>query len=188
MYSKRNYTRLQWDLKTSKRRALDRLVEKLITKDSSSDTRKTAVLIGDGSVSSTSYTGRNKRPASCALLNAFKRNRRCRLFMVDEYNTTQTCSGCLRPLALPPKHKSPNTSTSGKRRHEHRFQVCPNCNVVWNRDVNAARNIIVAGLGLVNFHERKLSENTTRQSPDESVCPVRLRSLRTIIVTLNVRL
>jgi transposase len=52
--------------------------------------------------------------------------------LVDEYNTSQVCSVCgLKGLK---KLRLPGDELYG-------VLVCPNCSKVWQRDVNASRNI-----------------------------------------------
>lgn len=51
---------------------------------------------------------------------------------VNEFRTTKLCSCCFEPVCT---SKSP-----------HRYQFCQKCNIVWNRDVNAGKNILQLGL------------------------------------------
>lgn len=46
-----------------------------------------------------------------------------------------------------------------QRRHDHRFQLCQKCGNTWNREVNAACNIVVVARGLVDVDYRKKNEN-----------------------------
>ena len=65
-------------------------------------------------------------------LTAYKAERRGgRVILVNPSGTSQKCSGCgiMVPKGL------------GERTHS-----CPSCNLVLDRDVNAARNILAAGL------------------------------------------
>jgi putative transposase len=65
-------------------------------------------------------------------LTAYKAERRGgRVILVNPSGTSQKCSGCgeMVPKGL-----------------EERMHSCPNCNLVLDRDVNAARNILAAGL------------------------------------------
>lgn len=57
---------------------------------------------------------------------------------VDEYRTTILCSTCHTI-------QRPTTKTYISRKgtpRTHRYQFCPNCNICWNRDVNAGKNIL----------------------------------------------
>ena len=59
------------------------------------------------------------------------RKANCVVFLTPEYRTTILCSTCGHRLVIP---KSP-----------HRFASCNACKTVWNRDINAARNIFDVG-------------------------------------------
>lgn len=54
---------------------------------------------------------------------------------IDEFRTTKLCSNC--------PERQPVVITS---KYPHRFPVFPNCKTVWNRDINAANNILQNGL------------------------------------------
>src|SRR5438876_376189 len=52
---------------------------------------------------------------------------------IDEFRTSQICSKCMTRMGGP----SPFGSW--------RLKACPHCRAVWDRDVNAARNILYLG-------------------------------------------
>jgi hypothetical protein len=135
-----------------KRSAEDSLVQRLLGMTETKE--PVLVCFGDGSLRDGVSYGANRKPAVCSLRRAFHRRRdRCATMDSDEYMTTQCCSRCTGRMALPPKHKntSPIASGDDKRRHDHRFQFCRKCGITWNRDVNAARNIALVALGLVEY-------------------------------------
>jgi putative transposase len=75
-------------------------------------------------------------------LTACKAERRGgRVLLVNPRGTSQKCSGCgeMVPKGL-----------------EERTHSCPNCNLVLDRDVNAARNILKAGLEQARVEEQPL--------------------------------
>jgi len=75
-------------------------------------------------------------------LTAYKVERRGgRVILVEPRGTSQRCSGCGEVV---PK---------GLEKREH---SCPNCDLVLDRDVNAARNILTAGLERARAEEQPL--------------------------------
>jgi putative transposase len=75
-------------------------------------------------------------------LTDYKAERRGgRVILVEPRGTSQKCSGCgkMVPKGL-----------------EERTHSCPNCSLVLDRDVNAARNILAAGLEQARVEERPL--------------------------------
>ena len=84
-------------------------------------------------------------------LTAYKaEGRGGRVILVDPSGTSQKCSGCERVV---PKQLDERTHT------------CPNCGLVLDRDVNAARNILAAGLEQASvegqpllFHRRRIGK------------------------------
>ncbi len=75
-------------------------------------------------------------------LTAYKaERRRGRVILVNPSGTSQKCSGCGKVVP---------------KRLEERMHSCPNCNLVLGRDVNAARNILAAGLEQARAEERPL--------------------------------
>lgn len=79
-----------------------------------------------------------------ALYNAFESNDKCLVYVVDEFRTTKLCSKCYGVL----------TTTRGRKRY--RRMVCAGCLVVWNRDVNAGRNIAMLGICKYSGHPKPL--------------------------------
>lgn len=75
-------------------------------------------------------------------LTAYKAERRGgRVMLVNPSVTSQKCSGCGEVVP---------------KRLEERTHSCPNCNLVLDRDVNAARNILAAGLERARAEEEPL--------------------------------
>jgi transposase len=63
-----------------------------------------------------------------------KNNPKIHVINTDEYRSTVLCSNCYTKMDI---SKSP-----------HRFASCPHCKKVWNRDINAAVNILNSGFNL----------------------------------------
>lgn len=75
------------------------------------------------------------KPGQQRLLNKLVNCPRVTVKLVDEFRTSITCSSCHSQLE--------KRSRTGRARGMY----CPSCKVIWNRDVNAGRNMITAGLG-----------------------------------------
>jgi transposase len=84
------------------------------------------------------------------------------VFNVDEYCTTKLCSKCHSVLLSPPSRRN----EYGMRKvglelvlrpaKPHRYKFCTKCRMVWNRDINAAINILELGVDeYVHEIERK---------------------------------
>ena len=89
------------------------------------DGHKTLIAYGDGE-SGPCIKGYVRTPLKL-IHESLNRNQNCDVVLINEFRTTKLCSCCYGVLKT---SKSP-----------HRFQVCQTCRKVWNRDVNAARNI-----------------------------------------------
>lgn len=72
------------------------------------------------------------RPPGRLLERKLKEHPRIHVKPTNEFRTTMLCSDCFVKLKVA---KSP-----------HRFATCPKCKKVWNRDINAAKNILQNGI------------------------------------------
>lgn len=62
--------------------------------------------------------------------------KRFKVTIVDEYNTSKKCNTCMEDLS---------TYIKKNDKHSYRRLRCTNCNLFVNRDVNGAKNILLAG-------------------------------------------
>jgi transposase len=141
--SRKVVSRLKWDKQILVQKFLDKKANQ-ITK--TRDERKTFIAYGNGKMPPF-IKGYVKTPLKKFYL-ALKKNENCVVYLTDEFRTTKLCSTC---------HKVCKTSQS-----PHRFQVCPNCKKVWNRDINAARNILCKALSYIKTG--KVPVNFARES------------------------
>jgi hypothetical protein len=69
-----------------------------------------------------------------------------------EFNTSQVCSSCLAPVKMcgVATHQDPFMEPANIVRNHHFVRRCTNnlCRIIWNRDVNAARNMALLGIHL----------------------------------------
>jgi transposase len=130
VYTKKIIARLKWDSFIQRQKVIDHIANK-ICQD------KPFIAYGNGK--SAQFIKGYAKPPLTKLFNALK----CRtsVYLVDEFRTTKLCSKC---------NSICHTSSS-----PHRFQVCKNCkgnngqSIVWNRDINAARNILAKGISFI---------------------------------------
>lgn len=68
-----------------------------------------------------------------------------KVLMVKELNTSQVCSKCKHPKKLVPLKKGLDPSRDDVLvvlTKPHFVRRCTSCLMIWNRDINAARNIL----------------------------------------------
>jgi hypothetical protein len=133
-YTARRFRSLSWNTYIKKQRAIDQLC-RLIT----GGRDDTVVAFGDGDV----YSGNGRGIGGpCETLKRRLERVHCRrgsFVEVDECRTSVVCSTCDGPLT-PAKKRKPDGTTSDV----YSVRLCTNtgCRIGWNRDVNAARNIL----------------------------------------------
>ena len=113
-YGQKKQKRWRWKSYINKQKTFDKLCNRI-----TGGNPRTVVAFGDGRFSSTS---RGHAPGPVNELYTQLRRRRCRVRKVDEFRTSIVCSLCDSRL--------------------YGLKVCKDiCLTLWNRDVNAGRNI-----------------------------------------------
>lgn len=82
---------------------------------------------------------------------AFRRHcqKRCKVVLIDEYLTSKVCSKCnKRTLKQMQGNIYDDKTEEWHRKAIWAVQVCQDCAVVWNRDVNASRNMLAIFMSL----------------------------------------
>ena len=67
---------------------------------------------------------------------------------INEYNTSQVCSHCFasRKLCAVGSNRDPFPAQPGSIQKSHFVRRCTVCRTIWNRDVNASRNMVYLAL------------------------------------------
>lgn len=108
-----------------------------------------------------SFRGRHARPASYSRIIQRLRNAGFAVLLVDEAYTSKRCSNCQSSTATCSGdsilghiiHTAPNRFN---RLQSHGRVVCDTCLTLFNRDVNASRNIYNLAMDILNCGERPL--------------------------------
>lgn len=111
------------------------------------DKKRTLIAFGSWRIAANSPIRGHVRPGHTQLLKALRVH--ADVILTDEFRTSKLCSNChaiLRTSRLP-----------------HRYQFCPECGSMWNRDVNAGNNIIY--VALCALRNEPLHRNFIRENP-----------------------
>ena len=138
----RKVKKLRWTCHIHKQLAIDGICKELI--GSYNKKKDIIVAFGDASFNHASK-GYAPSPRRTLISNRLSRHHGIEVIPVREFNTSQVCSVCYSPQGL---SKAPSTFHITK---PHFVRRCsnPTCQIMWNRDVNAARNI--RDLGKIQF-------------------------------------
>lgn len=125
-YNQKKIARLKLDEYARKHKTVANYVNQLV-----GSAKRVGVYYGDASIAANSPMKGYVRVPGKLLKEKLKLHPRVRMIMVDEFRSSKLCSLCYRELQIP---KSP-----------HRFTSCPSCKKVFNRDINAANNMLILG-------------------------------------------
>jgi hypothetical protein len=126
MYNQKKIARLKLDEYVRKHKTVSNYVNQLV-----GTAKKVGVYYGDASTAANSPMKGYVRVPGKLLKEKLKLHPRVRVIMVDEFRSSKLCSLCYQELQIP---KSP-----------HRFVSCQSCKKVFNRDINAANNMLNLG-------------------------------------------
>lgn len=138
LWCKDSMLQLKWKSYFLKKRTVLRFCQEIL-KDG--DPRKTIVFVGNANFRHNSK-GYPSSPKARVFIRCLMQLG-AHVVSVDEFNTSQVCSVCRTTERLQDGH--------GRAKHPHYVKVCTNesCRIVWNRDINAARNIREVGIFLL---------------------------------------
>lgn len=155
------YKKLRWSSYMHNQKTVRKFCEELIADN---DRSKTVICFGDASFShnlkGTATSPKQERFKKCFRLIG------CNVYDTPEYNSSQVCTNCLKPQRLEPGCKSKKVI----EKHFVRSCIEKTCQTIWNRDVNAALNMIKIGKGLIL--EGSKPEVFSHQLPKRSKQPV----------------
>lgn len=97
-----------------------------------------------------------RKPPNKMLLNRIKNCPRIQLHMVDEAYTSKKCAKCRKPLQYA-NARNYRADLHGPR---NRVQKCPNCEMLWNRDINSSSNILQLGQDEFEYNEPRAEQFT----------------------------
>jgi len=126
MYNQKKIARLKLDEYVRKHKTVAKYVNQLV-----GTAKKVGVYYGDASIAANSPMKGYVRVPGKLLKEKLKLHPRVRVIMVDEFRSSKLCSLCYQELQIP---KSP-----------HRFTSCQSCKKMFNRDINAANNMLILG-------------------------------------------
>lgn len=129
----RKYKRLRFNVDIKKKATLDGFCLKLIGDAAPQDL---FVCFGDASYNP-HLRGVQSSPRRQWLARRLKVNHGVTVVDVWEFNTSQICSKCEAPQKLADCKTASNS---------YKVRTCLGCQTIWDRDVNAARNILKVGL------------------------------------------
>lgn len=137
VYHKTKVTRLKFDAFIKRRKTLNKVInEKLVKKE-----KKVNVYIGDAT-----------QPGNCGIKGyirypgkefgkALENHPKVNVIKINERMTTKKCASCLE-------------TTLDVSKSPHRYTFCSKCHILWNRDINAALNILKLG-----FHKMRILQS-----------------------------
>jgi len=126
MYNQKKIARLKFDEYVRKHKTVSNYVNQLV-----GTAKRVGVYFGDASIAANSPIKGYVRVPGKLLKEKLKLHPRVRVIMIDEFRSSKLCSLCYQEVQIP---KSP-----------HRFVSCPSCKKVFNRDINAANNMLTLG-------------------------------------------
>jgi len=139
-YGSRGCKRLRWGGYIATQKALIKLVNELAC-----ESRDTDIAFGNWGNASGLATGHRSGPVK-ALTRELQKDSRFRVHIIDEYCSSKLCCRCDQELFAP---KDKNLAAIAKAKGEKvksiwGMRVCKHCDITWNRNTNAAHNILRA--------------------------------------------
>ena len=138
----KQYSKLKWKSYIHNKITVNKFCSEIIGKD---DPEKLVVCFGDASYNS-SMKGNKSSPKQMRFVKEFRRLKTS-VFMTPEFNTSLVCSKCKTCKRLTKRDKIIFP-------YSVRKCTLTTCGMVWNRDVNAAVNMLTVGKSLLMNGEK----------------------------------
>ncbi|KAL1502154.1 hypothetical protein ABEB36_007341 [Hypothenemus hampei] len=156
MYGWKTVTRLKFNSWKWHRKATNDLGNELLFPPGRMERNKKVLVCFEDDILEPGISyGRNLKPAVVELKKAFhKRGDKCDVRDVNEFRTSRRCSRCYKELRMPPRLADLLSNEERRRRchgHHSVVSVYQNCPTMYNRNTNAARNIVLVATGLMKL-------------------------------------
>jgi hypothetical protein len=138
----RRVKRLRWDVYVKKQESLDRYCKEIIGERRLDKT--IVVAFGDASFNHT-FGGHRSSPRRRWVRNRLESHHDVIVIDTPEFNSSLVCSNC---------HAADRMSPCDNASNNHFVRSCQTCRTIWQRDINACRNMISIARSLVWTDEK----------------------------------
>jgi hypothetical protein len=135
----------RWRVYIQKQKTLTQICQELIGRR---NPRNVVFAYGMGRFNASSR-GYKPAPANQRwVTNRLTKGLHAKVININEYNTSQVCSNCFasRKLCAVGSNRDPFPAQPGSIQKSHFVRRCTLCRTIWNRDVNASRNMVYLAL------------------------------------------
>jgi hypothetical protein len=147
--STRKTKHMRWKVYMHRLKTIDQTCKSMLGDDPSN----TIIAYGAGKFNASSPGYKPSPTRSSYFANRLKKVHNATVLNIWEFNTSQICSKCQAPVKLcgVATQQDPFMTPANIVQKHHFVRRCTNnlCRIIWNRDVNAARNMAFLGIHLV---------------------------------------
>ncbi len=175
MHCTRRYRKLRWRAYIHNQKSVLRFCRESL--GSREDIKNTIICMGDAKFGHNAK-GNETTPTNKRFVKGYRKIG-AHPFMTNEFNTSQVCSNCLTGIKLA-------ICNSASKQHGVRKCTLETCRTTWNRDVNAAHNMIISGKSQIRLGRRVAPyEETLPSSTVTTVAPSGLTSVQGVENTVQ---
>jgi hypothetical protein len=160
----RKIKHMRWKVYIHRMKTIDQTCKSILGNDPS----HTIIAFGAGKFNPTSRGYKSSPTSSSYLVNRLKTVHHATVLNIWEFNTSQVCSNCRYPLKLTGVGDNQDpwmTDVDIPKPHFVRRCTNPLCRIIWNRDVNAARNMAFLAIHLAYQVDRPDPFNASIPQP-----------------------